>query len=107
MTLIQFDDSLLSSLSGKVAIVTGIAYHYSERLMEGGAKGIGRATVELFHRHGAYVVFGDVNDEEGIQFEKKLGTYDPFPFVANLDAVHIYARMYSHGRRYQLSSLQR
>jgi len=31
--------------------------------------------VELFHRHGAYVVFGDVNDDEGIQFEKTLGTY--------------------------------
>jgi hypothetical protein len=41
----------------------------------GGANGIGKATVELFHRHGAYVVFGDVNDEEGIQFEKDLGTY--------------------------------
>jgi len=40
----------------------------------GGANGIGRATVELFHRHGAYVVFGDVNDDEGIQFEKTLGT---------------------------------
>lgn len=43
-------------------------------LMIGGASGIGRATVELFHRHGAYVVFGDVNDDEGIQFEKTLGT---------------------------------
>jgi NAD(P)-dependent dehydrogenase (short-subunit alcohol dehydrogenase family) len=42
--------------------------------MIGGASGIGRATVELFHRHGAYVVFGDVNDDEGIQFEKTLGT---------------------------------
>lgn len=31
--------------------------------------------MELFHRHGAYVVFGDVNDDEGIQFEKQLGTY--------------------------------
>ena len=31
--------------------------------------------MELFHRHGAYVVFGDVNDDEGIQFEKTLGTY--------------------------------
>ena len=41
----------------------------------GGANGIGRATVELFHRHGAYVVFGDVNDDQGIQFEKLLGTY--------------------------------
>lgn len=43
----------------------------------GGASGIGRATVELFHRNGAYVVFGDVNDEEGIEFEKTLGTYVP------------------------------
>jgi len=41
----------------------------------GGASGIGRATVELFHQNGAYVVFSDVNDEDGIQFEKDLGTY--------------------------------
>ena len=45
--------------------------------MVGGANGIGRATVELFHRHGAYVVFGDVNDDEGIEFEEQLGTYFP------------------------------
>jgi len=46
----------------------------SSSLTTGGASGIGRATVELFHRHGAYVVFGDVNDEAGIEFEKALGT---------------------------------
>lgn len=44
-------------------------------LIAGGASGIGKATVELFHRHGAYVVFGDVNDEQGISFEEALGQY--------------------------------
>jgi NAD(P)-dependent dehydrogenase (short-subunit alcohol dehydrogenase family) len=76
MTEVHFDDSLLASLEGKVAIVTGTTtLADSANCYEGGASGIGRATVELFHRHGAYVVFGDVNDDEGIQFEKTLGTY--------------------------------
>jgi len=74
MTEVTFDETVLSSLRGKVALVTGIALLQSF-LMTGGASGIGRATVELFHRSGAYVVFSDVNDEEGIQFEKDLGTY--------------------------------
>ncbi|KAL3536584.1 hypothetical protein ACH5RR_005045 [Cinchona calisaya] len=40
-------------LEGKIAIVTG------------GASGIGEATVRLFARHGAQVVFADVNDVLG------------------------------------------
>ena len=40
----------------------------------GGANGIGRSTAKLFHRYGAYVVVADVNDDQGIQFEKELGT---------------------------------
>jgi NAD(P)-dependent dehydrogenase (short-subunit alcohol dehydrogenase family) len=71
MTEVHFDNDLLLSLKGKVAIVTGTL---PICVNIGGANGIGKATVELFHRHGAYVVFGDVNDDEGIQFEKDLGT---------------------------------
>jgi NAD(P)-dependent dehydrogenase (short-subunit alcohol dehydrogenase family) len=40
--------------------------------------------VELFHRHGAYVVFGDVNDEEGISFEKALGQFDLLVIQVNI-----------------------
>ena len=95
MTEVHFDDALLSSLKGKVAIITGIALL---RINTGGANGIGKATVELFHRHGAYVVFGDVNDEEGIEFEKKLGTY--FQSTAYLVVAHISELTYNHGHHY-------
>lgn len=64
----------------------------------GGASGIGRATVELFHQNGAYVVFSDVNDEEGIQFEKDLGTYySNIIFFSDIDVVHIFVQMCNHG----------
>ena len=39
----------------------------------GGARGIGAATVELFHSHGAIVEFADINDTLGRELEKKLG----------------------------------
>lgn len=48
-------------LTGKVAIVTG------------GASGIGEATVELFVKEGAKVVFADVNEERGAKLEAELG----------------------------------
>ena len=77
MTEVHFDESLFSCLAGKVAIVTGTFVHREfPDINVGGANGIGRATVELFHKNGAYVVFGDVNDDEGIAFEKQLGTYE-------------------------------
>jgi NAD(P)-dependent dehydrogenase (short-subunit alcohol dehydrogenase family) len=72
MTEVQFDELLLSTLKGKVVLVTGPPQTFPAN--PGGASGIGRATVELFHRNGAYVVFSDVNDNDGIQFEKDLGT---------------------------------
>ena len=48
-------------LAGKVAIVTG------------GAKGIGRATVELFAAEGAQVVIADVDEAEATQLAARLG----------------------------------
>ena len=57
--------------------------------------------MELFHRHGAYVVFGDVNDDEGIQFEKTLGTYISLQGNSlNLADVYISEQTSNHGHLY-------
>jgi hypothetical protein len=57
--------------------------------------------VELFHRHGAYVVFGDVNDDEGIQFEKTLGTYISLQEISqSLVDVYISEQTSNHGHLY-------
>ena len=50
-----------SELAGKVAIVTG------------GASGIGRASVDLFHQEGARVVIADTNRDAGEQLAEELG----------------------------------
>jgi NAD(P)-dependent dehydrogenase (short-subunit alcohol dehydrogenase family) len=38
----------------------------------GGARGIGMATVEFFHEHGAILEFADVNDQNGKALESQL-----------------------------------
>lgn len=47
-------------LKGKIALITGAA------------RGIGLATVELFHKEGAIVIVSDIRDEEGYAIVKKL-----------------------------------
>ncbi|KAL2154581.1 hypothetical protein VTH82DRAFT_3257 [Thermothelomyces myriococcoides] len=60
MAEIKYSDSLTDNLRGKVVVLNG------------GAQGIGAATVELLHGKGAYVFFGDWDEEYGRKLEEKL-----------------------------------
>ncbi|KAE9365034.1 NAD(P)-binding protein [Stipitochalara longipes BDJ] len=61
MAHLTINPSLLSTLKDRVVVLTG------------GATGIGRSTVRLFHQHGAKILFGDVADTHGLSLEKELG----------------------------------
>lgn len=47
--------------------------HNKIALITGAARGIGKATAELFHREGAYVMVSDVRVEEGQAVARSLG----------------------------------
>jgi NAD(P)-dependent dehydrogenase (short-subunit alcohol dehydrogenase family) len=49
-------------LENKIALITG------------SARGIGKATAQLFHNEGAIVILSDIRDEEGNAVAKKIGT---------------------------------
>ncbi|KAJ5984810.1 hypothetical protein N7522_012006 [Penicillium canescens] len=61
MSLIEPNQSLFKLVKDKVVIITG------------GARGIGRSVAFAFHGHGAKVVVGDVNVEEGKSLVSLLG----------------------------------
>jgi NAD(P)-dependent dehydrogenase (short-subunit alcohol dehydrogenase family) len=44
----------------------------SNRLIKGGAQGIGAATVEILYNKGAHVFFGDWDEQKGRQLEQEL-----------------------------------
>jgi NAD(P)-dependent dehydrogenase (short-subunit alcohol dehydrogenase family) len=66
-------------LGGKVAIVTG------------GARGLGRATVELFVAEGAEVVIADVDREHGEELAEALGAAAAFKRTDVADADEVQA----------------
>jgi NAD(P)-dependent dehydrogenase (short-subunit alcohol dehydrogenase family) len=69
----------MTSLAGKVAIVTG------------GASGLGQGIVELFARAGADVVVADVNDDAGREVAARCGARAWFRHADVADAAHIEA----------------
>lgn len=51
---------VLKRLEGKVVIITGVS------------AGIGRASAELFAKHGAHVIGGDIDENKGISLEDSI-----------------------------------
>ncbi|KAI9370414.1 hypothetical protein BJX61DRAFT_535665 [Aspergillus egyptiacus] len=65
MAHLILDPSLLPAIKDKVVVLTG------------GATGIGRSTVTLFHQHGAKVIFGDIADQPAQELVSSLNTTTP------------------------------
>lgn len=59
--------------------------HHKITLVTGAARGIGRATAELFHREGAIVIVTDILDDEGREVQAQLG---PNSEYMHLDVKH-------------------
>ncbi len=75
------------SFSNKTIVVTG------------GAKGIGRACIELFHQDGAQVVILDVEEEQGTALSETLGDRALFiktDVSAETDVVNAVEKIQSH-----------
>ncbi|KAK0105502.1 hypothetical protein ONS96_004887 [Cadophora gregata f. sp. sojae] len=62
MAHIQINDSHFRTLKDKVVVLTG------------GANGIGRAAVRLFHEHGSSILFGDTNTPLGVALETEISS---------------------------------
>ncbi|KAH7311854.1 putative 15-hydroxyprostaglandin dehydrogenase [Rhexocercosporidium sp. MPI-PUGE-AT-0058] len=62
MAHIQINEAHFATLKDKVVVLTG------------GANGIGRAAVRLFHQHGAKILFGDINTTLGLALESELSS---------------------------------
>ena len=59
--------------------------HHKITLITGAARGIGRATAELFHREGAIVLVTDILDYEGREVQAQLGANSEY---LHLDVKH-------------------
>jgi hypothetical protein len=95
MTSIPYDEKLLSKLAGKVVLITGSPFVDGIDVL-GGARGIGAATVGLFHSYGAIVEFADLNDDLGRNLQIKLGEYIPLSTL--IEKQNILIAMLPHGR---------
>ncbi|EDN03456.1 predicted protein [Histoplasma mississippiense (nom. inval.)] len=79
----------LENLRGKSVIVTG------------GASGLGKAFVHRFVEAGAYVTFGDVNEEAGFKLAAELAGPDTTIFDVNLTGTIYTAKLAIHYFRRQ------
>jgi hypothetical protein len=80
MTSVSITESDLGDFKDRVALVTGTYLFIFNALQSriltriiGGAKGIGKAIVQLLSELGSMVVFCDLDDTDGVALERQLG----------------------------------